>query len=207
MVYIENSLVKKPNTKTKFDDIEHIREFANCVNQKDGPAYFLQNFFYIQHPTQGKLLYKPYDFQIGLLENYHNNIRSIALLGRQLGKTTTACGYLLWYAMFKPDQTILVVANKFTSALEIALRIRFAYEECPNHIRTGVTSYNKSSIEFDNGSRIVCQATSGTSGRGMSISLLYCLDGETSMVNVRDKVTKEIKEISLKDLYTEIDDN
>jgi len=51
--------------------------------------------------------------------------------------------------------------------------LRYAYETCPDHIRGGVTSYNKQSIEFDNGSRIVAQTTTPTTGRGMSISLLY----------------------------------
>jgi hypothetical protein len=52
-------------------------------------------------------------------------------------------------------------------------RIRYAYEFCPDHIRAGATSYNKGSLEFDNGSRIVSQTTTETTGRGMSISLLY----------------------------------
>ena len=34
--------------------------------------------------------------------------------------------------------------------------------------------YNKGSIEFDNGSRIVAQTTTENTGRGMSITLLYC---------------------------------
>jgi hypothetical protein len=52
-------------------------------------------------------------------------------------------------------------------------RIRYAYELCPNHIRAGATSYNKGSLEFDNGSRIVSATTTENTGRGMSISLLY----------------------------------
>ena len=74
---------------------------------------------------------------------------------RQTGKSTTAAGYLLWYAMFVPDSTILVAAHKYTGAQEIMQRIRYAYELCPNHIRAGATSYNKNSLEFENGSRIV----------------------------------------------------
>jgi hypothetical protein len=53
-------------------------------------------------------------------------------------------------------------------------RIRYGYELCPDWIRAGVVSYNKGSIEFDNGSRIVSQTTTSNTGRGMSISLLYC---------------------------------
>jgi hypothetical protein len=96
------------------------------------------------------------------------------MLGRQMGKTTTAVGYLLWYAMFVPDSTILISAHKYTGAQEIMQRLRYAYETCPDFIRAGVTSYNKQSLEFDNGSRIVAQTTTETTGRGMSVSLLYC---------------------------------
>jgi hypothetical protein len=66
-----------------------------------------------------------------------------------------------------------VAAHKFTGAQEIMSRIRYAYELCPDHIRCGVKSYNKQSIEFDNGSRIIAQTTTETTGRGLSLSLLY----------------------------------
>jgi hypothetical protein len=66
-------------------------------------------------------------------------------------------------------------------------RIRFVYESCPDHIRAGVTSYNKGSIEFENGSRIVSQTTTGNTGRGMSISLLYCDEFAFVMPNIAEE--------------------
>lgn len=87
--------------------------------------------------------------------------------------TTCAAIYLAWYAMFHPDQTILIAAHKYTGAQEIMQRIRYVYEMCPDYIRAGVINYNKGSIEFENGSRIVSQTTTGNTGRGMAISLLY----------------------------------
>jgi hypothetical protein len=93
---------------------------------------------------------------------------------RQTGKSTSAAGYLLWYAMFIPDSTVLVAAHKYTGAQEIMQRVRYAYENCPDFIRAGVTSYNKGSLDFENGSRIVSATTTENTGRGMSISLLYC---------------------------------
>ena len=96
------------------------------------------------------------------------------MLPRQSGKTTTAACYLLWYAMFHPDQTILIAAHKYTGAQEIMQRIRYGYELCPDYVRAGVINYNKGSMEFENGSRIVSATTTGNTGRGMSISLLYC---------------------------------
>jgi hypothetical protein len=87
--------------------------------------------------------------------------------------TTVAAGYLLWYAMFVEDSTILITSNKYDSAQEIMHRVRYAYESIPDHIRAGVKTYNKRSIDFDNGSRIVATTTTENTGRGMSLSLVY----------------------------------
>ena len=54
------------------------------------------------------MTYDAYKFQKGLLNSYHNYRFSISMLGRQMGKSTTGTGYLLWYAMFNADQTILI---------------------------------------------------------------------------------------------------
>ena len=170
---LEGVLVKKPYIKIPYSNQE-IQELYYCMDVDDGPLYFMRNFFYIQHPTQGRLLFDPFDYQIELVQNYHANRFSINMLGRQMGKTTCAAGYLIWFAMFNPDSTILIAAHKYAGAQEIMQRIRYAYENCPDHIRCGVTSYNKGSIEFDNGSRIVSATTTETTGRGMAISLLYC---------------------------------
>jgi hypothetical protein len=170
---LDGVLVKKANKGQSFTEPQ-LEEFMKCADSKTGPDHFLEHYFYIQHPVAGKMLYKPYKFQKGLVDNYHNYRFSINLLSRQMGKTTTAAGYLLWYAMFIPDSVILIAAHKYSGAQEIMQRIRYGYELCPDHIRAGVTNYNKGSIEFENGSRIVAQATTENTGRGMSITMLYC---------------------------------
>lgn len=169
---LDNSLIKKPHTSQSFTNHQLV-EFMKCADPDTGYLYFLTNYYYIQHPVKGKLLFEPFDYQLGLLESYHKNTLSINMLGRQLGKTTCAAGYILWFSMFHPDKTILISAHKYSGAQEIMQRIRFAYEDCPDYIRAGVVSYNKGSIELDNGSRIVSTTTTENTGRGMSISLLY----------------------------------
>jgi hypothetical protein len=114
--------------------------------------------------------------------------------------TTCAAGYLLWYAMFNDDVTILVAAHKAAGASEIMERIRYAYESCPDHVRCGIVEYNKSSIKFDNKSRIMSTTTTETTGRGLTINLLYCLDGD-STVRIRDKETLIEEQIELRELY------
>jgi len=170
---LDGNLIKKPHVTQRWTEHE-IAELLKCQDPITGPAYFINNFFFIQHPTKGKMQYKAYTYQEKLLESYHSHRFSVNMLGRQMGKTTTAVGYLLWYAMFVDNSTILIAAHKYTGAQEIMQRLRYGYESCPDFIRAGVTSYNKQSIEFENGSRIVAQTTTETTGRGMSISLLYC---------------------------------
>jgi hypothetical protein len=186
MSTLESVLVKKAHSPTIFSE-QQIEEFMRCADPVTGPAYFLDKFFYIQHPTRGRMLLHPFEYQLRLIDTYHNNRFSISLMPRQTGKSTVAAGYLLWYAMFIPDSTILVAAHKYLGAQEIMQRVRYGYESCPDHIRAGVVSYNKGSIDFDNGSRIVSQTTTENTGRGMSISLLYA----DEFAFVRPTIAKE----------------
>lgn len=182
----DTTIIKSPYQKVNFSE-EQIVEFMRCADPLTGPEYFMSNYFYIQHPVRGKMLYQPFEYQRKLIDTYHNNRFSISLMPRQTGKTTSAAGYLLWFAMFRPDSTILIAAHKYQGAQEIMQRVRYAYELCPDWIRAGVTSYNKGSIDFENGSRIVSQTTTETTGRGMSITLLYC----DEFAFVRPTIAKE----------------
>ena len=167
------SLVKDPYKKTVFKNQKELDDFIKCCDPENGYLYFMDNFFMIQHPTRGAMNYHPWEFQKRLIETYHSYRSSISLMPRQTGKSTSAAGYLLWYAMFVPDSTVLIAAHKYAGAQEIMQRIRYAYENCPDHIKAGATTYNKGSIDFENGSRIVSATTTENTGRGMSISLLY----------------------------------
>lgn len=170
---LDGVLTKKAHIKEQWTEAK-IKDMLACSDPETGYLYFAKNFFYIQHAVRGKVLFEPFEYQERLLSSYHNSRFNVNMLPRQSGKTTCASSYLLWYAMFHPDQTILVAAHKYTGAQEIMQRIRYGYELCPDFLRAGVVSYNKGSIEFDNGSRIVSATTTGNTGRGMSISLLYC---------------------------------
>ena len=170
---LDGVITKKANQQETFSQ-EQIEDLSKCMDPESGYLHIARNFSYIQHPVQGKLLFDPYAYQVRLFDTYHSHRFNVNMLPRQTGKTTCAAIYLTWYAMFNSDQTILIAAHKYTGAQEIMQRVRYVYECCPDYIRAGVTSYNKGSIEFENGSRIVSATTTGNTGRGMSISLLYC---------------------------------
>ena len=182
----DTRLVKPGYSKTAYTP-DTIEDFKYCADPVSGPLYFMENHVKIQHPTKGGIAFDPFSYQLDLIENYNNYRYSINMLGRQMGKTTVAAGYLLWYAMFKPDSTILVAAHKAAGASEIMQRIRYAYENVPDYIRAGVAEYNKGSITFDNGSRIVSSTTTENTGRGMSLTLIYC----DEFAFVRNTIAKE----------------
>lgn len=162
--------VKKPYLIERFSP-EQIDEIRRC---SEDILYFTRNYVKVVDIEHGSVLFEPYDYQLDMISAFLNNRNTIIMAGRQLGKTTASVAYLLWTAIFKPEQTILVVSNVFAAASEIMERVRFAYEELPTWMKPGVTSYNKNSINFDNKSRIIARATTKNTGRGLSISLLYC---------------------------------
>lgn len=168
---------KNPGLKRSNVPVEYTREMIvelqRCAMD---PVYFIKNYVYIKHAKRGKIKFDMYDYQEEMVKKYHNNRFNIVLSARQTGKTETSCAFLLWSAIFKPDQTILVASNKSSNAMEIIGKIQYAYEELPHWLKPGIdeNSWNKHTCAFDNKSRIVATTTSGDSGRGMAISLLYC---------------------------------
>ena len=107
---LDGVLIKKAHKKTRYTQKE-IESLRQCADPKTGPKYFLDNYFYIQHPVKGQLLFSPFQFQEKLVESYHSHRFNINMLPRQTGKSTTAAGYLLWYAMFNPDVTCLLYTS------------------------------------------------------------------------------------------------
>ena len=106
-IYQDDKLVKRAYSKVSYTK-EQIDELKACMDPDSGPEYFIANFMYIQHPVRGREKLHLYDFQVDLIHTYHKYRKSINMVSRQMGKTTVAAGYLLWYAMFNEDATILI---------------------------------------------------------------------------------------------------
>ena len=170
---LDGNLIKKAHAPQRYT-IEEVNHLEACMDPVNGPIYFAKNFVKIQHPVRGSIPFDMYEYQERLIEAYHNNKQCIAMLPRQMGKTTCACAYLLWYTMFVSEAQVLIAAHKYEGAQDIMNRYRFGYENLPDFIRAGVYSYNRNTIEYDNGARIQAVTTTENTGRGKSLSLIYC---------------------------------
>jgi len=168
---VKNPKVKKPYQQTTYT-LEMIDELRKCMAD---PIYFANRYVHVFHPTKGKIQITLHPFQEEMLRAFQNNRYCITKISRQAGKTTVSAIYIVWFALFHPDKTILVAANKLANAKEIIERIQNIYEELPDWLKPGIDEreWNKTSLSFENGSKIIAQATSPNTGRGFSISLLY----------------------------------
>jgi hypothetical protein len=90
----------------------------------------------------------------------------------------------------------VIVANKEDTAKMIFKRVKLAYEELPNWLKPGVTTWGQESTEFSNGSNIGIATTSSSAARG---STIQCVEGN-SIITLRDKETGVIFDISMESL-------
>jgi hypothetical protein len=168
-VYLGNPLLKKANTPIEFTQ-EQIEEFIKC---KDDPVYFANNYVKIVTLDHGLQTFKPYHFQEKLINNFHNHRFNICKMPRQTGKSTTVVSFLLHYAVFNDNVNIGILANKAATARELLDRLQTAYENLPKWMQQGIISWNKGSLELENGSKILAASTSASAVRGMSFNILF----------------------------------
>ena len=168
-VYLGNPNLKKANTPIQFTE-EQIIEFLRC---KEDPVYFANEYIKIVSLDAGLTQFHPYDFQEKLINNFHNNRFNICKMPRQTGKSTTVVSYLLHYAVFNDSVNIGILANKAATARELLQRLQTAYENLPKWMQQGILSWNKGSMELENGSKILAASTSASAVRGMSFNILF----------------------------------
>ena len=168
-IYLGNPNLKKANTQIEFTK-ENVAEYLKC---KDDPVYFAMNYVKIVTLDEGLKSFAPYDFQEKLINNFHDNRFNICKMPRQTGKSTTVISYLLHYVVFNDSVNVGILANKAATARELLGRLQTAYENLPKWMQQGILSWNRGSLELENGSKILAASTSASAVRGMSFNILF----------------------------------
>ena len=167
--YLGNALVKRDGINQNFTE-EQVSEYVKCM--KD-PIYFAEKYIKVISLDDGLVKFKPYDYQEKMFNHFNDNRFSIILACRQSGKSISTVIYILWYAIFHPEKTIAILANKGATAREMLSRVTLALENLPFFLQPGCKALNKGNITFANNTKIVAAATSGSSIRGLSVNLLF----------------------------------
>ena len=168
-VYLGNPNLKRANTAIEWTE-ERVLEFLKC---KEDPVYFAKNYIKIVSLDHGLQPFKPYGFQEKLINNFHENRFNICKMPRQTGKSTTVVSYLLHYAIFNDNVNIAILANKASTARDLLQRLQLAYENLPKWMQQGIISWNKGSLELENGSKISSNSTSSSAVRGGSYNIIF----------------------------------
>ena len=167
--YLGNPNLKRDGVQEQWTP-ELLKEYKKCM---DDPVYFAETYVKVISLDSGLVSFKLYPYQKKMFGHFNEHRFNIVLACRQSGKSISACAYLLWYALFHPEKTVAILANKGATAREMLGRITLMLENLPFFLQPGSKAVNKGSLEFGNNSRIITAATSGSSIRGLSINLLY----------------------------------
>ena len=147
-----------------------VQEWLKC---KSDVVYFVKTYMKIINVNHGLVPFVPYQYQETMLDTMKNERYTIITTARQSGKSTTTCGFILWYILFHEDKTVALLANKGETAREILSRIQLAYQHLPKWLQQGVLEWNKGSFALENNSRVLATATSANNIRGFTINLLF----------------------------------
>ena len=167
--YLGNPKLKPTGVDLSYTEEQAI-EIAKCI---DDPVYFIKTYVKIVNVDRGLIPFEMWPFQEDMVRNFNENRFSICKMPRQVGKTTTSAGYMLWSVLFKENFSVAILANKGNLAQDILSRIQYAYEYLPLWLQQGIVVWNKRSLELENGSKIAAFATSNSGVRGGTYNLIF----------------------------------
>ena len=166
--YLGNINIKKDGVEEDWSQ-EKVAEYARCMSD---PAHFARDHVKIINLDSGLVPFDLYPYQENMFRHFNDNRFSIVLACRQSGKSISSLAFLLWYALFTPEQTVAILANRGATSREMLGRITLMLENLPFYLQPGCKVLNKGSVEFSNNSRIIAETTSSSSIRGFSVNLL-----------------------------------
>jgi hypothetical protein len=167
--YRNNPKLKHPGIQLNYTE-EELKEYVKC--SKD-PVYFCSKYVKVKTLDKGVMPFELYDYQQRFVKTIHENRFTISKWPRQSGKSTSVIGYITHYVTFNQSVSCAILANKLKTAKdELFAKLQLAYENLPHFLQQGVVEWNKTSFKLENGSRVVCDATSSSAIRGGSYNLL-----------------------------------
>lgn len=166
--YLGNPLLKGSNVSIQFTK-EQLAEYVKC---SEDPIHFTENYMKIVTVDEGLVQIKLYDFQKDMMRSVFDNRFTICKIPRQSGKTTIMLACILHLVLFNPNYRAAILANKLKTATGIMDRLKVAYENLPKWLQQGIVEWNKTSVQLENGSSIICSSTSSSAVRGSSYNFL-----------------------------------
>jgi hypothetical protein len=146
-----------------------LEEIVRCGKN---PVHFINGYCKIQHPKRGMVPFKTYPFQDDCIRQFTTNRFNIIVKSRQLGISTISAAYVAWFALFRRDKNILVIATKLPIAVNFIKKVKLILANLPQWLRITTWQETAQEIKFENGSHVHAIPTSPSAGRSEALSLL-----------------------------------
>jgi len=146
-------------------------EIARC--QRD-PEYFVDNFCMVESDAgDGVVPFHLFDYQRDVLHRWLAHRETITLKARQLGITELAAALALAQVNFRGHNKVIVFSQDESKAREFSRKCRVAWDNLPAWLQTPLSNPQlTTTLELRNGSRIIPQAATERSARGLNCQLL-----------------------------------
>lgn len=145
-------------------------EILRCAQD---PVYFINKYVKIRHPTRGLIPFKTFKYQDRTIDSLLRKRFNVILKARQMGFTEVVSAFITWLILFHPNQSVLCLATKASTAQEVIRRVRTALKKLPSWLLIAdLTVDNRTSLELGNGSIVKSSTKSEDAGRSSALSLL-----------------------------------
>ncbi len=153
-------------------EIKQEAEWRKCVRNEQ---YFLENYWHIAHPAQGRILFDLRSAQEEALQHWRDHRYSLTLKARQIGWSTLVAAHQFWLAFFHPDQNIIDLSRTEREAVLLLRKTKYGFKHLPDWmLERGPASLveHQQRMGFDNGSQITSMPSASDPARGESASLI-----------------------------------
>lgn len=158
--------------RSRLVELKRELEWRRCAKDE---AHFLENYWYIQNPRDGRVLFKLRDAQREALQEWRTSRYSLTLKARQIGWTTLVAGHQFWLAWFHGDQNIIDISRTEREAVLLLKKTKYGFRNLPKWmLERGPQSQveHQQKMVFDNGSSITSMPSASDPARGESATLI-----------------------------------
>ena len=155
-----------------FSELKREAEWRRCAKDE---RYFLENYWHIAHPAQGRILFELRDAQKHALKEWASQRYSLTLKARQIGWSTLVAAHQFWLAYFHSDQNIIDLSRTERESVLLLKKTKYGQKHLPDWmIERGPRSLveHQQRMAFDNGSQITSMPSASDPARGESASLI-----------------------------------
>ena len=157
------------------------REWRKCSPQSEDPEellagfmYFCHTYWYIKHPSQGRIQFDLFDAQIETVQGWIADRYSLMLKARQLGFSTLVAAYVFWATFFYGDRVIIMLSRTERDAIKLLQKAKYGMRFLPEWMkfRGPPVNQTQTKIEFANESYIESLPSANDPARGESVWLV-----------------------------------